>query len=404
MSKAYQLRERANDRERFFITTIYDRQVTGNLEREAETLALWAQTYPRDPVAHGLMGGFASAGTGKYELMIQKSRDAIAVDPDVTPPYFSVAWGYVSLARPDDAEQALAQAASRAPEVPEVLIHRFQIAFLKGDAAAMERQAALARGRPEVDDWISHLQALVLARAGRLGAARQSARRAIELATAAGRGERAAVRETGAAVWEALYGNGAVAKRNAMHVLEVAQGRHVSYAAALALALAGERSRVQAIADDLDSRYPEDTSVRFNYVPTLRALSALSANNPSRAIELLRPAATYEFAQPGISFYGSGGGSFGAMYPTYIRGVACLALHKPAEAAAEFQKIVDHPGVVLGDPMGAVARLQLARALTQTGDLTKARVAYENVLSLWRDADPDLVLAKQARSELAALR
>ncbi len=139
-------------------------------------------------------------------------------------------------------------------------------------------------------------------------------------------------------------------------------------------------------------------------MPTLRALSALSANNPSQAIELLRPAATYEFAQPGISFYGAGGGSFGAMYPTYVRGVAYLALHKPAEAAAEFQKILDHPGVVLGDPMGALARLQLGRALTQAGDLTKARVVYADLLALWKDADPDLELAKQAKAEFAALR
>ena len=404
-SKAYELRDRANDRERFFITTIYDRQVTGNLEKEAETLRLWAQTYPRDPSAPGLMGGFASAGTGKYELMIQKSRDAIAIDPDLAPPYFSVVWGYVCLGRPNDAETSPSagdRPCSRPARGPD--LHRFHIAFLKADAAGMERQAALARGKPGVEDWISHLQALVLARAGRLEAARQSARHAIELASAAGQRERAAVRETAAAVWEALYGNAAAAKRNAMHVLEVAKGRHVSYAAALALAIAGERSRAQAIADDLDSRFPEDTSVRFNYVPTLRALSALSANDPSRAIELLRPAATYEFAQPGISFYGSGGGSFGAMYPTYVRGEAYLALHKPTEAAAEFQKILDHPGVVLGDPMGALARLQLGRALTQAGDMTKARVVYEDLLALWKDADPDLELPKHAKAEFAALR
>jgi eukaryotic-like serine/threonine-protein kinase len=404
MSKAYELRDRANDRERFFITTIYDRQVTGNLEKEAETLRLWAQTYPRDPVAHGLMAGYASAGTGQYELMIQKSRDAIAIDPDLAPPYFSIAWAFISLGRPDDASRALGQAITHAPEVPEVVIHGFQIAFLEGDAAAMEHLVALARGKPEVDDWVTHVQALVLARGGRLDAARQSARRAIELASAAGQSERAAVRETAAAVWEGLYGNGDAAKQKAMHVLEVAQGRHVSYAAALALAIAGERSRSQAIADDLDSRFPQDTSVRFNYVPTLRALSALSANNPSRAIELLRPAATYEFAQPGISFYGAGGGSFGAMYPTYVRGVAYLALHKPMEAAVQFQKILDHPGVVLGDPIGAVARLQLGRALTQAGDITKARLAYQELLTLWKDADPDLELPKHAKTELAALR
>jgi tetratricopeptide (TPR) repeat protein len=404
ISKAYELRNRANDRERFFIATIYDRQVTGNLEKEAETLRLWAQTYPRDPVAHGLLSGYASAGTGQFDLAIQKSRDAIAIDPDLGPPYFSMVWGYVCLGRLDLAEHALGQAAGHAPDVPEVLIQRFQIAFLRGDSAEMERQAGLARGKPEVDDWILHLQALVLARAGHLEAARQSARRAIELAAAAGHGERAAVRETAAAVWEALYGNAAAAKRNAMHVLEVPQGRHVSYAAAFALAIAGERSRAQAIADDLDRRFPEDTSVRLNYVPTLRALSALSANDPSQAIELLRPAATYEFAQPGISFYGAGGGSFGAMYPTYVRGAAYLAFHKPVEAAAEFQKIVDHPGVVLGDPIGAIARLQLGRARAQAGDVAKARLAYQDLLTLWKSADPDLELPKRARAEFAALR
>jgi Flp pilus assembly protein TadD len=158
----------------------------------------------------------------------------------------------------------------------------YHIAFLKGDRAAMERQAALVKGRPELEDGMSNLQALALARAGRLEAARQAARRAIDLALAGGKRERAAVWETGAAVWEAWYGNAAAAKRSATHVLEAANGRHVTYAAALALAIAGERSRAQTIADDdLDRRFPEDMSVRFTYLPTLRALAALSANDPS---------------------------------------------------------------------------------------------------------------------------
>jgi serine/threonine protein kinase/tetratricopeptide (TPR) repeat protein len=403
-STAYKLRDRANDRERFFISAIYDRQVTGNLEKEAETLRLWEQTYPRDPNAPGLMGAFAAGGTGKYELMIQKSRDAIAIDPDFFPPYVSLLWGYIYLDRLNDAEQALRQAIGRAPGRPVVQMFSYHLAFLKGDAAEMERQMALARGKPGAEDGISHLQAMVLARAGRLEAASRSARHAIELASAAGQGERAAVFETAAGVWEAWYGNAAAAKRNAMHVLEAANGRHVQYAAALALAIAGDRSRAQAIADDLNTRFPEDTSVRFNYVPTLRALSALGANDPARAIELLRPAATYEFAQPAISFFGSGGGGFGAMYPTYVRGVAYLALHQATEAAAEFQKIVDHPGVVLVDPIGALTRLQLGRALTQTGDLAKASAVYADLLALWKDADHDLELLKRAQAEFAALR
>src|SRR5207253_9215589 len=173
--------------------------------------------------------------------------------------------------------------------------------------------------------------------------------------------------ETAMAVWEAWYGNPAAAKQTATHVLDAAEGRHVTYAGALALAIAGDTARAQTIADDLDRRFLEDTSVRFNYLPTLRALAALRADDPSRAIELLRPASTYEFAEPGISFYGVGGAAFGAMYPTYVRGMAYLALGKAADAAAEFQKILEHPGIVLEDPMGALARLQLGRALAASG-------------------------------------
>jgi tetratricopeptide (TPR) repeat protein len=401
--KAYELRDHASDKERFFIATIYDRQVTGNLEKEAETLRLWAQTYPRAPIAIGLQGGFAAGGTGQYELMIEKSRDAHAIDPNGIPDILQTVWGYVYLNRLNDAEHAVRQGIGRAPELPLVEHAAFQIAFLKGDAAGMEHQAALVRGKPS-EEWILHFKALVLARAGRLEAAGESARHANELASGAGRREAAAVFETAAAVSDALYGNRAAATRHAMHVLEAENGRHVTFAAALALAIAGEGSRAQAIADDLDKRFPEDTSVRFNYLPTLRALSALGANDASRAIELLRPAATYEFAQPGISFFGSGGGSFGAMYPTYVRGAAYLAVHKPTEAAAEFQKILDHPGVVLADPMGALARLQLARALTMSRDASRANAAYQDVLAMWKDADPDLALPKQAKAELAALR
>jgi eukaryotic-like serine/threonine-protein kinase len=406
ISKAYQLRDHATDRDRFFIATIYDRQVTGNLEKEMETLRLWAQTYPRDQIAVGLMSGYATAGTGQYELMIEKAREAIAINPDAganTPAYFSLVWGDLSLGRAAEANQALQTAIGRVPDAPEGVTDGYHIAFLKGDAVDMERQAALAKGKPGIEDWISHLQALTFARSGRLEAARQSARHAVELASAAGHRERAAEYDAAAAVWEAWYGNAPAAKRSATGVLEVGKGRHVTYAAALALAIAGDTMRAQAMADDLDRRFPEDTSVRFNYLPTLRALAALSANNPSRAIELLRPAATYEFAEPGISFHGAGGISFGAMYPTYVRGAAYLALRKGAEAAAEFQKILDHPGVVLEDPMGALARLQLARSLAMSGDLAKARAAYQDLFTLWKDADPDLALLKQARSENARL-
>jgi hypothetical protein len=171
----------------------------------------------------------------------------------------------------------------------------------------------------------------------------------------------------------------------------------------LALAIAGDIARAQTLADELERRFPEDTSVRFSYLPTLRALAALRSKDPSRALELLRPAATYEFGQPGIFFYGAGGVAFGAMYPTYVRGLAYLALHKAAEAAAEFQKILDHPGVVLEDPMGALARLQLARAWTMAGETGKAKTTYADVFRLWQDADSAIPVVSEARAEYARL-
>jgi len=403
--KAYELREHATDRDRFFIMAIYDRQVTGNLEKEGETLRLWAQTYPRDSVAPGLTSGFFAAGTGQHELMIEEARKAIAIGNDfgqTIPAYYSLVWGFISLGRPADAEQPLRQAITRGDQ-PDALTDAFHIAFLKADASEMQRQIALAKGKPDREDRLSNLQALTLARAGRLDGARESARHAMELASAAGNLERAAAYETAMAVWEAWYGNTAAAKRSVMHVLDVAIGRHVTYAAGLALAIAGDTARAQTIADSLASRFPEDTSVRFSYLPALRALTALRAGDPARAVEVLRPAGTYEFAQPGISFHGAGGVAFGAMYPTYVRGMAYLALRKPADATPEFQKILDHPGIVLEDPMGALARLQLARAWAMAGDVGRAKASYEDLLRVWKDADAGIPVIGEARAEYQRL-
>jgi tetratricopeptide (TPR) repeat protein len=351
------------------------------------------------------MAGFFGAGTGQYELMIEKAREAIAISPDAgqnIPAYYGAVWGFVSLGRLADAEQALRQAMTRGDQ-SDALTDAYHIAFLKADTLGMQRQIALAKSKPDREDRLSNLQALTLARSGRLEGARESARQAITLASAAGSLERAAAYETAMAVWEAWYGNAEAAQRSAMHVLDGVKGRHVTYAGALALAITGDTVRAQKIADDLDSRFPEDTSVRFSYLPTLHALIALKNDDPSRAIELLRPAATYEFAQPGISFYGVGGVAFGVMYPTYVRGLSYLALRKPAEATAEFQKILDHPGLVLEDPMGALARLQLARAWMMAGERGKAKASYEELLQLWKDADPGIPSIGQARAEYARL-
>jgi tetratricopeptide (TPR) repeat protein len=224
-------------------------------------------------------------------------------------------------------------------------------------------------------------------------------RLAVDLAQQAGQRERAAMFEAAAAVREALFGNAAAARRSATDALELATGRDVEYAAAFALALSGELSRSRALADDLERRFPEDTSVRFSYLPTLRALFSLQGREPVVAIQLLQASARFDLAVPGIAF----NGFYGALYSVYVRGEAYLAAHQPAEAATEFQKIIDHRGIVLGDPMDAMARLQLGRALARSGDTVRAKTVYEDFLNLWNAADSDISLLKQARAEYAKL-
>jgi eukaryotic-like serine/threonine-protein kinase len=188
--------------------------------------------------------------------------------------------------------------------------------------------------------------------------------------------------------------------RRATAALELSKGRDVEYGAAFAMALAGDSSRTRALADDLDKRFPEDTSVRSSYLPVLRALLATIGREPTKALEALQAAAPNELGVP-LSWYN---GSFGQLYPVYVRGHAYLYAQQGDEAAAEFQKILDHRGIVASDPIGAVARLQLGRALVLSGDKTKAKAVYQDFLKLWKDADPDIPILQQAKAEYASLQ
>jgi tetratricopeptide (TPR) repeat protein len=398
-TKAYQLRDRASDRERFFITPMYDRQVTGNFERLQQTLEAWARTYPRDPDAHGLLSGLATTSTGQYERSIEEARKAIALDPDKTFAYDSLAFSQLHLGRVSDSEATLQLASERRIEIPWLLVQRYLIAFLKGDREGMMRAAKQAKGK-RVDDMMSHVDALVLARSGRLQEARRMSRVAVDVAQQAGERERAAMFDAAPAIWEAFFGNAEEARRRAAGVLAQSTGRDVQYAAAFALARSGDPSRARMLADDLERRFPEDTSVKFNYLPTLRALISVNAGKPDTAVEQLQVSTRYDFAVPGLAF----NGLFGAMYSVYVRGEAYLAGHQPAAAAKEFQNVLDHRGIVLADPVDALARLQLARALAQAGDTGKVKATYQNLLTLWNAADPDTSLVKQARAEYARLQ
>jgi serine/threonine protein kinase/tetratricopeptide (TPR) repeat protein len=396
--KAYELRHRAGDAERFFIETVYDRQVTGNMDRELQTLEAWAQTYPRDSTPHGLLAGFATRSTGRYQQSVAAAERSIALSAGSVQSFSSKAWSELHLNRLD-AVEATIRRAEELNFAEDFLLIRYFTAFLRGDGEGMTRHTALARADRSTEDMMSHLEALAQARSARLADARRTSAIAIAIPTQSGRRERAALFEAATAVWEALYGNPAAARRKAGAALALGRGHEVDYAAAFALAVAGDVARSRTLADDLAREYPEDTSVQFMYLPTLRALFALEAGDAAAAIQSLQPASRFDLAEGGIGF----NAHFGKLYPIYVRGLAYLAARQPAAAAAEFQRIVDHPGIVLVDPIDALARLQLARALALSGDSVKARGVYDDLFALWKDADPDIPVLREARSEYARL-
>ena len=397
-TRAFELRERATDDEKFFITATYHRQVTGNLEQALQAFDLWEQTYPRTFDSYGLASGFVTKGTGRYEGCIERAAKAEAADPQLPFGYFNAAACYMYLDRLDEAAEALQRAADRKVSGPDSRWH-FHLAFLRGDAAAMEREFARVQGSAFEPD-MTHFKALALARSGQLEHARLLSRRAVDLFEKAGQPERAAVFQTAPAVWHALMGNVTEAHRAAGMALNLSTGRDVTYAAAFALALSGELSQSQALLKDLEARFPQDTTVNISYLPALRGLIALQQGKPAEALQKLEPALSNEFALPGTAFFAS----FGSLYPAYVRGQTYLAAKRPADAAVEFRKIISRRGLVMEDPIDAVARLQLARALVASGDTARARVAYQDFLTLWKQADPDVPLLKQAQAEAAKLR
>jgi len=399
-SKAYQLRAHASDREKFFIAATYESWVTGNLEKAQQTCETWIQVYPAEIAPHTYLSGFIYPAFGKYEQAIAEARKAIELDPDMAVGYVNLGYGYLNVGRLAETENLVQKAAERKLEFPYFAILRFDIAFLKADQAAMEREAALSRETSVFEDWIADHDAFAAAYSGRLRQAGILEKRASDLAQQAGQSERAAIFQTGRAVWEGFFGNSTVARTSALAALKISNDKEAEYGAAFGLALAGDSVRAQALADDLEKRFPEDTSVRFSYLPSVQALLALNHGEPSRAMEILQVAVPYELGTQRSWIHGN----FGALYPVYVRGLAYLALHQGAEAAAEFRKILDHRGIVVSDPVGAAAHVQLARAYALMGDPAKAKPAYQDFFILWKDADPDIPILQQANAEYGKLQ
>ena len=397
--KAYELRDRTSEPEKYFITARFHKVVTGNMERAEEALQLWIQAYPRAALPHVYLAGAVLPDTGQYEKAVEHGREAVRLSPNFPPSYYVPIREYINLNRIDEAKATYEQALERKMKSSYFYLALYQIAFLQNDSAGMAQQVAASAGKPGLEATLVANEADTAAYSGRLGTAREFSRQAVDSAERTGNKEAAATYSALSALREALFGNAHEARRRATLAMKHPAGHDLQYASALAWAYAGDDEGAQKLTDDLGQRFPEATIVQFNYLPTLRAKLAVGRGNASEARETLRAALPYELGQTTYSSYG-----WTAMYPVFVRGEACLAAHQGSAAAAEFQKILDHREIVLNEPIGVLAHLQIGRAYAMQGDIAKAKAAYQDFLTLWKDADPDIPVLKQAKAEYAKLQ
>ena len=393
--KAYELRERLSELERLKIECD-DSAGDNNLMKAMRSCELGARMYPRDAFFHEDLGMYL-ASLGRYEAGLQEELEAVRLAPYNAYYCGTVVYAYLLLNRVQDAEVAAKEAPTKCVVYPALIL--YDIAFYRDDAAEMARQVGRATGAPGVEDLLLAMDADTAAYFGHLGKARELSRRAADSAELAAEKETAAGYHAVSALREALFGDAAEARQQATVAKRRLTGHDLDYGAALALAYAGDATRGQALADDLEKRFPEDTLVQFNYLPALRAKIALLHSNPQQALDILRVAAPYELGLPAVGIY-----NWPNLYPVYVRGEAYLAAHRGSEAAAEFQKILDHRGIVFNEPIGALAHLQLGRAYALQGNIAKSRAAYQDFLALWKDADPDIPILNEAKAEYAKLQ
>ncbi len=397
--KAYELRDRTSEAEKYSITAMYHKDVTGNIAKAIEACQLWIQAYPRAFHPHDLLAGAILPVIGQYEKSVEEAAEAIRLNPNFPIAYAQRMFSQVALNRLDEAKATYVRALERKLDNPFLDISLYQIAFLQNDAAGMAQQVAKTAGLAGFEDQLLNLEGDTAAYAGHLKGARELSRRAMDSAERAGEKEPPATYFVTSGLREAWFGNPDEARRRVSLALRRSTSRDVLYLAALALAYSREDARAQALTEDLGKRFPEDTLVQFNYLPTLRAKLALNQGDASEAIESLTAATPYELGGSTSSAF-----NWTNMYPVYVRGEAYLAARRGTETAAEFQKILDHRGIVGNGPLGALAHLGLARAYALQGDTAKAKSAYQDFLTLWRDADPDIPILKQAKAEYAKLQ
>jgi len=408
LKKAFDLRDRVTEPEKFRITWLYYQNVTGELEKANQTAELWIQVYPRDYFPYIFLGVDYMV-LGQYEKAATVTREAPRLDPNNVIPYLNLGQIYLALNRFDEARAITDEAFGRKLDGIPLHLNLYALAFLQSNEAAMKQQADWAIEKTGAEDQMFSLESDTEAWSGRLGKARELSRQAVESARRNDEQEAAALWQANAALREALFGNAEAARKNAAAAVALAPGSHFAEEqAALAYALASDAAHAQSLADDLAKRFPQDTVVQSVWLPTIRAQIETGRKNAARSIELLHAAAPYELGMLSTSAANS------CLYPVYVRAEAYLSAQQGASAAAEFQKILDHRGLLWNCATGPLARLGLARAYAlqaqsaQGADAdaarAKARTGYQDFLALWKDADPDIPILKEAKAEYAKLQ
>ncbi len=394
--QAYELRGQTSELEKLYISAVFEDLVTGNLETALRAFELMAETYPRVYYPHVYLTVIYGQ-LGQYEKALKAAQDTVRLNSGDPLTYGNLMNSYVNLNRLDEARATAQEARANKQEGPSLHQVLYQIDFLQHDVAGMEREAAELKAKKGWENEMFDLQSDTAAYGGQFAKARELSRRAVDSAQRGDEKEAAAGYNAEAAAWEALVGNLAFAKQQAQAALALLNGRDVEGISAIALALSGDSGQASRLASDLTKRFPEDTSVQSQYLPTIHAAIALRSGDTDKAVQALAATAPYELGQ-GTNIFAF------ALYGVYLRGEVYLTAKQGAPAEAEFQKIIGHPGMVLNEPIGALAHLGLGRAYALAGDSAKAKTAYQDFFALWKNADPDIPILKQAKAEYAKLK
>jgi serine/threonine protein kinase/tetratricopeptide (TPR) repeat protein len=393
ITKAYQLRDRANELEKMRITQLYAGQ-TGDEVKALQSNLIWAANYPRDFFPHGNMGA-NYAHDGQYDKALAEKLEAVRLFPDGSN-YATLGLTYLNLNRLEEAKASFDQAFAHKLDSGSLRQDLYYLAFLRGDPGQMEQQVDWAAGKPGDEDMLWSTQSDTEAYYGRLSQAWKLSRRAVDSAVRADSKETAASWQINAALRDAELGATASAKRAVTAALGLSPGKDVKVVAALTLARIGDTAGAKALAVELRKNYPADTLMNLYWLPTINAAGELTKGNSSAALGDLEATTPYELGKTETFV--------NYLYPAYVRGQAYLLAHNGVGAAAEFQKVLDHRGIVLNFVTGALAHLQLGRAYAMSGDTAKARTAYQDFLTLWKGADPDVPVLSQAKAEYAKLQ